>query len=769
LIDPRYPLLGIAGAFLGISAFLPTAYQKKKPQAPAKAKPSFDSTVKPFLSKYCLTCHAGPRPPAHVQLGDAKSIDDILRDTALWDRVARNISSSHMPPEGMPKPTESEREAIVTLLQTSISGNCKIKDPGKVTMRRLNRQEYNNTIRDLTGLDLHLAEDFPSDDVGYGFDNIGDVLSISPLLMEKYLRAAEVVAQRAIVVPDNKPSRFDGERVKTTNGVNVAEGNSLFFFSNGQAYIDQYMTMAGTYHVRASAYGQQAGSESAKMGLLIDGKQVQEFDVAAVEAHPQIYEASIELDAGKHRIALAFLNDYYKPGKPPEDRNLIVKFFELSKPPLKAASLPESHSAIIFVHPDGANWKPAAQQIISRFALRAFRRPPTTTEVSRLMQLAEYVIKDGQPFEKAIQLCVQAVLSSPNFLFRVETDTQAQNLNGYELASRLSYFLWGSMPDSELFSLAQSGSLQKPEVLKSQVKRMLKDPRISALADNFAEEWLNLRKLALINPDPAQFGDFSESLRSAMLKETKLFFDGVVQNDRSVIDFLNAKYTYINGPLAKHYGIEGVDGDEFRKVSLTGTPRQGLLTQASILTLTSNPTRTSPVKRGKWILEQILNAPLPPPPPNVGVLPDDGKQMAAASLRQKMEVHRRNPMCATCHKKMDPLGFSLENFDAVGRWRSKDGKDVIDASGVLPDGTKFSGPTELSTLLLKQKKDFIEGLSEKLLTYAIGRGVEPYDKCSVDEISQSCASNSYHFSSLINAIVLSDPFRKKRVSGGKSK
>ena len=477
----------------------------------------------------------------------------------------------------------------------------------------------------------------------------------------------------------------------------------------------------------------------------------------------------MNLDAGKHRIGLAFLNDYYKAGKPPEDRNLIVKYMEVVKPPLKPSSLPESHRNIIFVNPDGDNWRPAAKQIISKFAFRAFRRPPTSSEIDRLMQLAEYVRKDGQPFEKSIQLCVQAILSSPNFLFRVEADNQTLNLTGYELASRLSYFLWGSMPDAELLGLAQTGALQKPEVLKAQVRRMLNDPKIEALADNFAEEWLNLRKLALINPDPSQFGDFNEALRTAMLKETKLFFSGVVRNDRSVMDFLNAKYSYLNGPLAKHYGIDGVDGDEFRKVSLDGTPRQGLLTQASILTLTSNPTRTSPVKRGKWILEQILNAPLPPPPPNVGVLPDDGKKVAAASLRQKMEVHRRNPMCATCHKKMDPLGFSLENFDAVGKWRSKDGADEIDASGVLPDGTKFSGPTELSALLMKKKKDFIEGLSERLLTYALGRGVEPYDKCSVDEISQACETKGYRFSSLVNAIVMSDPFRKKRVAGGKAK
>jgi len=638
-----------------------------------------------------------------------------------------------------------------------------------VTMRRLNRQEYNNTIRDLVGLDLHLADDFPSDDVGYGFDNIGDVLSISPLLMEKYLKAAEVVADRAIVVPEAKPMHFEADSMKLTAGVSVSDQNQVFFFSNGQASIERYFTLAGDYKLRALACGQQAGPEPAKMAFIVDDQVVQTVEVKALEKHPEEYEISVPLEAGKHRIALAYTNDYYKPGPPVEDRNLIVRNLEIIKPPLKLSALPESHKNIIFITPVSDNWRPAAKQILTRFAYRAFRRPPTPSEVDRLMQIADYVHKDGQPFERSIQLGVQAILSSPHFLFRVEADNQSQSLDSYELASRLSYFLWGSMPDNELFALADSGQIQKPEILKAQVRRMLKDPRSNSLADNFAEEWLNLRKLALINPDPAQFPDFDEKMRAAMMTETKMFFNGVVQNDRSVIDFIDAKYSYINGQLAKHYGIDGVAGDEFRKVSLVGTPRAGLLTQGSVLTLTSNPTRTSPVKRGKWVLEEILNAPLPPPPPNVGVLPDDGKQVAAATLRQKMEVHRKNPMCATCHKKMDPLGFSLENFDATGRWRAKDGDDPIDSSGVLPDGTKFKGAPELCSILIKKKADFVAGLSEKLLTYAIGRGVESYDKCSVDDIAQTCESNGYHFSALVNAIVMSDPFRKKRVTGGKVK
>lgn len=758
----------VAGAFLGGVVAFPSALQSGKIGKPTST-PTYAKTVVPVVTKYCVTCHSGGNAPLGIDLSHYPDLASIQKNQDLWNRVSKNVAEMHMPPDGAPAPSKSQREAFVKFLDSALAGSCKLIDPGHVTMRRLNRREYDNTIRDLTGLDLKLADDFPSDDVGYGFDNIGDVLSISPLLMEKYLKAAEVVASKVIQVPDTQPTRFDYQNLKLTQGVAVSDQNQVFFSSEGKAFSDQYLSQAGVYKFKIEACAQQAGPEPAKMALLIDDKPVETFIVSAVEAHPAVYETSLDLDPGKHRIGLTFTNDYYRPGPPVQDRNLIVRYMEMTKPPIKSESLPEAHKRIIFINPTGSDWETAAKQILAKFAKRAFRRPPTADETSRLMKIAEYVHKDGQPFEKSIQLCVQAVLSSPQFLFRVERSDGSPNLDGYELASRLSYFLWGSMPDDELFKLAGTGEIEKPEILKAQIRRMLQDPKSASLGDNFAEEWLNLRKLALINPDPAQFPDFDEKLRSGMMTETKMFFDGVVRNDRSIIDFLNGKYTYINGPLAKHYGIQGVTGDEFRKVSLQGTPRCGVLTQGSVLTLTSNPTRTSPVKRGKWVLEEILNTPPPPPPPNVGVLPDDGKQMAAATLRQKMEQHRRDPACATCHKKMDPLGFSLENFDATGGWRSKDGDVPIDSSGVLPDGTKFNGAPELTAILIKKKGDFVRSMSEKLLTYALGRGVESFDKCSVDRIASVCESNGYRFSALVDAVVTSDPFRKKRVVGGTGK
>ena len=758
-----------AGVFLTVAVLMPSSFQSSKSKK-VVATPTYAGSVAPVVSKYCVSCHSGGNAPAGVDLSHFPDASSVMKGRELWSRVAQNVASGHMPPDGMPAPTKSQRDAMVRWLDMTLTGDCKIKDPGHVTMRRLNRREYDNTIRDLVGLDLNLSDDFPSDDVGYGFDNIGDVLSISPLLMEKYLKAAEIVSTKVIEVPDTRPMHFDSESLKLTRGVAVSDKNQVYFASEGQAFTEKYLTMAGEYRFKIQAYGEQAGPDPARLAILVDNKQVQTFDVTAVEKHPALYEATIPLDAGNHKIALMFTNDYYRPGPPAQDRNLAVLWMDIYKPSPKVATASDVQKRIIFETPaPGEDWHKATKDVLNRFAKRAFRRPVTDDEISRLMAIAAYVRKDGQPFEKSIQLCVQAILSSPQFLFRVEKSDGSAALEPYELASRLSYFLWSSMPDDELLSLAATGEIQKPTVLKAEVKRMLKDKRAQSLADNFAEEWLNLRKLALINPDPAQFPDFDEHLRSEMLTETKMFFDGIVKNDLSVIDFLDAKYTYVNAQLAKHYGMKGVEGDQFRKVSLEGTPRCGVLTQASVLTLTSNPTRTSPVKRGKWVLEEILNTPPPPPPANVAQLPDDGKQIAAASLRQKMEIHRKDPACATCHKKMDPIGFSLENFDATGAWRGSDSGTPIDASGVLPDGTKFQGATELAAILLKKKADFVRSLSEKMLTYAIGRGVESYDKCTVDDIASACQSNGNRFSSLVCSVVTSDPFRKKRVAGGKSK
>ncbi|HET6882800.1 MAG TPA: DUF1592 domain-containing protein, partial [Pirellulales bacterium] len=433
-------------------------------------------------------------------------------------------------------------------------------------------------------------------------------------------------------------------------------------------------------------------------------------------------------------------------------------------------ALPESHKRIIFVQPKRGQEHEAAEKILSRFASRAFRRPAGGDEVGRLVKFVELARANGERFERGIQLGMEAVLVSPHFLFRIEQDPlpgqEGADADGihpvsdYELATRLSYFLWSSMPDDELFHDAFKGRLRSN--LQRQVARMLKDPKSRAFVDNFVTQWLEIRKLRMLSPDPQRFPTFNDELREAMLEETTRFFAALIDEDRSVLELIDADFTFLNERLAKHYGIRDVTGPEFRRVRLADADRGGVVTQASVLTITSNPTRTSPVKRGKWILEQLLDMPPPPPPPNAGDLKDDGKVVSSASLRERMEQHRANPSCATCHAPMDPLGFGLENFDAIGAWRDRDGAFPIDASGTLPDGSLFKGPRELKAILKQRKDEFVRCLAGKMLTYALGRGLEPYDQCAVDDIAASLAQHDYKFSALIQAIVDSDPFQKRR-------
>jgi hypothetical protein len=713
-----------------------------------------------------LPCHSGDTPRAGLSLEKFKTAASVTAAAEIWERVVANVSSGHMPPEGFPGPTKAQRTRMVAWIQTTLAGDCGVRDPGRVTMRRLNRAEYDNTVRDLTGLDLKLGQNFPSDDVGYGFDNIGDVLTISPLLMEKYLAAAETVAKRTISLPLPKRQRFDATELKQSNGGAPSDVGQIFF-SGGPAYLSYSFPADGRYKVRIRASGQQAGPEKVKMAVLLGENRLQVVEVPVPQDKPQVFEVEFDAKAGQQQVGVEFINDYYQPGPPPEDRNLYVYWLEIESPAFPYGAMPETHRRVIFSDPKGADKKQLARQVLSRFATRAFRRPVKSAELDRLTQIVDLVQKDGQSFERGVQLAVQAVLSSPHFIFRVENEHADGRLDDYELASRLSYFVWSSMPDARLLSLAAKGKLQDPNVLAVEAKRMLQDPRSEALVDNFAGQWLNLRKLATIQPDPKLFPGFSESLRDAMTTETRMFVDHVIRDDRDVMDFLGAKYTFVNEELAKHYGISGVSGKEFRQVSLVGTPRSGLLTQGSILTLTSNPTRTSPVKRGKWVLDQLLNQPPPPPPPNV---PDlrERDALTGKTLRQRMEQHREDPTCASCHRRMDPIGFSLENFDATGKWRTEEDGEKIDASGVLPDGKKFEGPSELRDILISKRSEFLSCLGDKMLTFAIGRGLETSDQCYVDDISAHVGKYK-KFSALVAAVVRSEAFRNKKPVKGAPK
>lgn len=618
--------------FLLCSRFL-WGYQSDamEPRAVVPGESHFTTHVGPFLAKYCNDCHSGDEPEGGVDFAQFQKSSNIQKDFDLWEKAQRLIQEKQMPPVDSVQPTGEEVIAILDALGLELSTfDCSsTKHPGRVTIHRLNKAEYNNTIRDLLGLDLNLAKDFPADDVGNGFDNIGDVLTIPPVLFEKYLAAAETVAERAWADP---------------------------------------------------------------------------------EARSQIVRHQAESDA--ERLALVTQN-------------------------------------------------------LNEFCERAYRRPLSAEELQRLSGLSLYALQQTSPLEEIYQTGVSAILANPNFLFRVEEDPTdddedgIRELNDFELASRLSYFLWSSLPDEELFQLAKRGELKQHEVLKSQALRMLGDPKARALVDNFAGQWLQLRDLPRLAPDPEKFPQYNRELQQAMRAETELFFASLMKENRSVLEFLKADYSYVNERLAVHYGISGVQGDAFQRIDLP-PGRRGVITHASILMLTSNPTRTSPVKRGKWILDNILAEPPPPPPANVPELEAGGESLG--SLREQMEQHRANESCAVCHRRMDALGFGLENFDAVGGWRDHDGRFAVDSSGAMPSGREFHGAAELMKILIDEKKtEFCRCLTKKMLTYALGRGLESYDRCAVNEIVASLEKNDYRFATLITEIVASDPFTMREI------
>lgn len=733
------------------------------------AQAAFDRDVKPVFAKYCVSCHGPSVASGGLDLAGIKVVSQVKAQETRWKKLRDYVSSGHMPPAGSPKPSAAEKKAVVDWVDSLFGGTRKPGDPGRVTVRRLNKSEYNNTVRDLLYLDVAPAEDFPSDDVGYGFDNIGDVLTISPLLMEKYMATAEKLAEMAIVLPTRKTTKFEASEFGEIQGTSMLGDGDRNFYTNAVMGAPFEFPADGDYVIRASAYGQQAGPEVCKMAFRVDGRQVGVVDVAAVRSKAGVYQVPITVRKGSRRVEVAFINDYYNPqaADPAQrDRNLIVQWYEVSGPIGNEQPLPDSHTKLITVYPGQLDEPTAARKVIGDFARRAFRRPVSNEELDKLVALFQIVRKTGDPYERGIQVAVTAILSSPSFIFRTELDsrpasTGSEWIGEYAIASRLSYFLWSSMPDEELFDLAAKGRLSDAKVLEAQVDRMIKSPKAEALADDFAAQWLNLRLLETMSPDPNVYSGWSEQIKADMVTEAKTFFNHIVMNDRPITDFLDADYTFVNERLAKHYGIGGVMGERFARVTVDKNKSAGLVTMGATLTVTSNPNRTSPVKRGKWILDNILGGTPPPPPPDVGVIDDDAKAMEGSSLRERMERHRRDPACAGCHAQMDPLGFALENFDGVGRWREKDGKWDIDDSGSLPGGEKFKGAAGLRTLLVKRKDDFANVLSSKLLTYALGRGLERADEPTVDQIAKRTVQNGYKFSEVIKGVVLSDAFRKR--------
>ncbi len=735
--------------------------------------------VMPLLREHCLDCHSGAEPDAGLSLEHFDTPKSFLKGRRIWEKAIEKMELGEMPPRESSTLAPPQRKFLTEWIRSTIDDfECGLTpNPGQVTLRRLNAAEYRNTIRDLVGIDYAPAKNFPADDVGYGFDNIGDVLTLPPLLMEKYVLAAEEISRLAIQTPPADKlfeAIYSGGQLQLKNGKTSGKGD-VTLSSTNDAFFQEQIPWPGLFQLKITASGDQAGSEPCKMLVLVDDKPVKEIQVKNEPEKPQDFVVPLKLRAGSRQVAVRFTNDFYvaKQGDTPaQDRNLHIHHVALSgtepsKTKLDPSKLSASHKAIFFVQAASDAERPkVTRAVVERLASRGFRRPASTDEVQQLTDMALSMQADGESLEASIQVVLQAILISPKFLFRVEPPNPTQSFNAYreldefELATRLSYFLWSSMPDDKLLAVAWAKKLRTGDNLQQQVQRMLADPRANAFVDNFAGQWLTLRKLQTFEPDPKLFPKWNDEINKLAYFETMNFFRGAMREDLSLLRLLDAEFTYLNEPLAAYYGIPNVKGKEFRKVSLAGTNRAGLLTQASVLAVTSNPTRTSPVKRGKWILENLLATPPPPAPPGVPELKEKGE--LTGTLRQRLEQHRVDPACASCHKLMDPLGFAMENFDAAGLWRTKDEGYPIDASGELPDGTVVKGVVELRQTLLSRNKDqFIRCVSEKMLTYALGRGLEYYDKCAVDKIVAELEKNDYKFSTLIMEIVKSDPFQKK--------
>jgi uncharacterized protein DUF1592/uncharacterized protein DUF1588/uncharacterized protein DUF1587/uncharacterized protein DUF1585/uncharacterized protein DUF1595/cytochrome c len=732
---------------------------------------SFEKTVQPFLKSNCLLCHNAKMKVGGLSLDGYSSARTALANRELWEKVIQKLRAGQMPPKGRPAPPPEEVARVTHWFDVEFARmDRSLKpDPGRVTARRLNRVEYNNTVRDLAGVDFKPAADFPPDDSGYGFDNIGDVLSLSPVLMEKYLAAAEKIARQAIVAdPPPKPTREKLEHTLVAPDESPARDLTRKY----------QFPVEGDYVLRGAVGGRR---EALIITLWLDGHQIQIGPVSTVDEAPRFGETRIHVTAGEHELKATLAHDESRADAPidpdeekPKDkrkkpgRDPYVDRFEIAGPfNPHDRPLTESHRRIFICgHANGHHRPECARLIVAALARRAYRRPVDNEEVDGLVRFVTMAQQRGDSFEQGVRVALEAVVVSPHFLFRIENDRDPNNpaashrVDDYELASRLSYFLWSSMPDEELFRLAGERKLHKSEVLAAQVKRMMMDSKSSALVDNFAGQWLELRNLDSFKPDPERFPDFDEDLRNAMRQETRLFFEAVIHEDRSILDFIDGKYTFLNERLAKYYGIPGVTGKEFRRVGLSGGERSGVLTQASVLMVSSYPTRTSPVLRGKWILENFLNDAPPPPPPGVPNL-NEAAIGTAASQRKQLEQHRTNPACAVCHARMDPLGLGLENYDAVGRWRTKDGKFDIDSTGTLPGGRTFRSPAELKEILVSDRDAFAHCLTEKMLTYALGRGLERYDRPAVNLICQRLAASDYRFSRLVLGIVQSLPFEMR--------
>ena len=751
-----------------------------------------------LVNKYCAGCHSEKLKTGGLVL-EKLDLSNVSANARVWEKVIRKVGTGSMPPLGMPRPEQATLTAFSAYLETSLDQAASAKvNPGRTLIHRLNRTEYANVIKDVLALDVDVSALLPPDDSADGFDNIAQVLTISPALLERYLSASAKVSALAIGDPSIAPVtttyrvKPDLSQDHNIEGLPVGTVGGIVFTHN--------FPLDGEYSIEPkvsrSILGIVHGMEDHHaLEVTLDGKRVRLAQFGGIDddtkSHLEGTRTADDVDArfafrlpvkaGPHTIGVAFLRQtvaqtaevWQQYQRTAIDSNETKGAAHLDKVnvtgPFQATGPGDTPSrrAIFICRPaPGADAIPCARKILSELARKAYRRPVNESDMEDLLSFYQRGRNNHGTFEQGVEMALRRLISGPEFVFRLESDPASvaantpYRISDLELASRLSFFLWSTIPDAQLVNLAVQGKLKDPAVLEQQVQRMLADPRSHALVDNFAAQWLQLRNLRGLVPDPDVFPDFDDNLRVSMVKETELFFNSIMKEDRSVRDLLTADYTFVDERMARHYGIPNVYGARFRRVQLADENRRGLLGQGSILALTSVAIRTSPVARGKWVLTNLIGTPPPPPPPNVPALPEN-KGGKVASMRERMTAHRANPFCATCHKTMDPIGFAMENFDAVGRYRVKDGDNDIDAADTMFDGSKVNGVIGLRNFLMARPEVFVQTFTEKLLTYALGRAVDYYDMPAVRKIVRDAAPGNYKFSSVVTGIIRSAPFQMR--------
>jgi hypothetical protein len=764
------------------------------------------------LDKYCVSCHNAQRKTAGLML-DAMDLAVMGGEAAEnWEKVVRKLRAGEMPPKNMPQPDNTMRTALITGLEARLDrAATAAPNPGRVPVHRLNRTEYMNAIRDLLAVEIDGRALLAPDDVDrQGFDNIAGVLSVSPVHMERYMTAARAISRLAVGDSTFVPV-FDTYQLIRAWDQDERMSDNLTFGTRGGIAIRHTFPLNGEYVVKVRLQRQlydyligmgfphelEVRVDGARVGLIRVGGAAKGTPAPTTfngniisdsewEAYMHDADAKLEVrftaDAGTRTVGVSFLDGHLEPEGVvlplQADYDAMLNEHYDGNPKIDTVSIggpykpngpgeTPSRKRIFVCHPaKAAEEAPCARKIFSALAKRAYRRPVTDADLHALLEFYE-AGRRASGFESGIQRGIERLLTDPDFIFRIERDPavkpgQSYQLTDLEIASRISFFLWSSIPDDELLDLAIQGRLKNPAVLEQQVRRMLRDRRSRALVENFASQWLRLREITGVTPDPHLYPEFNENLREAFRTETELFVESQLRDDRSILDLLTADYSFLNERLAAHYGISNVYGSHFRRVSLARTERGGLLSHGSILTVTSYPNRTSPVLRGKWLLENILGSPPPPPPPNVPDLQESNKEGRRLSMREQMEVHRRNPVCASCHVRMDQLGFALERFDPIGRVRRAEDGSPIDVSAVMPDGTKFDGLPGLRKLLVDHQQEFVATVTQKMLTYAIGRQVAYYDLPAVRRIQREAAQGGHKWSALILAVIESAPFQMRK-------